>query len=74
MTLFFTELVLSSETDMTENLAESVGILVRKGDETKVKQFSFRPQDSYGNLEHFLEEKTRASQLFIPKKGKSILQ
>ena len=61
--------VLNSETERTENLAESVGILLRK-----VKQFSFRPQDSYGNLEHFLEEKTRASQLFIPKKGKSILQ
>ena len=69
---------MSKETERTENLAESwtssADILVRKGDETKVKQFSFRPQDSYGNLEHFLEEKTRASQLFIPKKGKSILQ
>ena len=66
----FTELVLSSETDRTENLAESVGILVRKGDETRSETVQFQATGQLWEFGTFSRRENKSISAFYTKERK----
>ena len=62
--------VLSSETERTENLAESVGILVRKGDETRSETVQFQATGQLWEFGTFSRRENKSISAFYTKERK----